>query len=409
MAAKGFKDVNLDPSWAWARYEPGEARPWTLALAGHLFRRAAFGANWDQLQRALRAGPHETIDGLLRPGEAAVAFNRTYDAYETAEAGGQSVAGLRAWWLRRMILSPFPLLERMTLFWHGHFGIGNRRVQNAGLMLGHLRSLRAEALGSFGTMLRAIPYDPAVLLCLGGIANRKSAPDQRFARALLHNYTLGPGLFREEDVAEASRAFTGWFVLRGKLKYIAREHDEGPKRILGRRGNFAADDVVALVLDHPGTSKRIVRALYRELISETQAPDDELIAPLAESFAVDYDLSKLTETMLRSNLFFSPVAYRQRVKSPVDFAVGIARAWRRRSPRYPLPGQWRIWGSLFTSPPPWKASRAGGIGSTTPRSLEDTTWRPRCCGVRGPMERSSIPGRSPGGTNAPPSMPPRGS
>ena len=29
--------------------------------------------------------------------------------------------------------------------------------------------------------------------------------------------------------------------------------------------------------------------------------------------------------MLRSNLFFSPVAYRQRVKSPVEFALGIVR------------------------------------------------------------------------------------
>ena len=29
--------------------------------------------------------------------------------------------------------------------------------------------------------------------------------------------------------------------------------------------------------------------------------------------------------MLRSNLFFSPAAYRQRIKSPVEFAVGIVR------------------------------------------------------------------------------------
>ena len=35
----------VDPEWAWAGYEPDEQRPWNLARAGHLYRRAAFGAN----------------------------------------------------------------------------------------------------------------------------------------------------------------------------------------------------------------------------------------------------------------------------------------------------------------------------------------------------------------------------
>jgi uncharacterized protein (DUF1800 family) len=50
-----------------------------------------------------------------------------------------------------------------------------------------------------------------------------------------------------------------------------------------------------------------------------------LIAPLAESFEKDYDVLKLVETMLRSNLFFSPAAYRRRIKCPVEFALGIAK------------------------------------------------------------------------------------
>ncbi|MCH7909692.1 MAG: DUF1800 family protein [Candidatus Hydrogenedentes bacterium] len=184
-----------------------------------------------------------------------------------------------------MIVPPHPLLETMTLFWHSHFGISNAQVKNARLMQQHVQLLRKEALGSFGTMLRAIPFDPAVLLCLDSTANRKAMPNENFARALLENYTLGPGHFKEEDVAEAARAFTGWFVLRGKLKYIAREHDEGPKSILGRQANFAAADVVEIVLNQRVTSERIVRKLYRWLISETQEPADELIRPLAEALA----------------------------------------------------------------------------------------------------------------------------
>ena len=50
-----------------------------------------------------------------------------------------------------------------------------------------------------------------------------------------------------------------------------------------------------------------------------------LIAPLVESFAKDYDILKLVETMLRSNLFFSLAAYRRRIKCPVEFALGIVK------------------------------------------------------------------------------------
>ena len=50
-----------EPGWAWAAYQPDARQPWNLALAGHLFRRAAFGAGWDQLQQALSDGPHELL------------------------------------------------------------------------------------------------------------------------------------------------------------------------------------------------------------------------------------------------------------------------------------------------------------------------------------------------------------
>ena len=45
-----------DPEWAWSAYQPDAQRPWNLTQAGHLYRRAAFGANWEQLQRALSNG-----------------------------------------------------------------------------------------------------------------------------------------------------------------------------------------------------------------------------------------------------------------------------------------------------------------------------------------------------------------
>jgi len=313
-----------DPGWAWAVYQPNTQQPWNLTQAGHLFRHAAFGASWDQLQRALSDGPQRTIDTLLNPQTDTTAFNNTYDGYDNSAAG--SIKSLRAWWLRRIIQTPHPLLEKMTLFWHGHFATNSDKVKNPRLMLQHIRLLRSHALNSFDDMLQAISRDPAVLIYLGADANRKALPNENFARTLMETFTLGSGNYKEQDISEAARAFTGWFVLRSRLRYISREHDENTKEILGERGNFTGDDVVRIVLEQPSTSWMLIRKLYRLLICETEEPNPAMISHLAESFAKDYDIMKLTETMLRSNLFFSRAAYRRRIKSPVEFALGIVKA-----------------------------------------------------------------------------------
>lgn len=319
----GENEKLTDPHWAWAVYEPDAGRPWNLSRAGHLYRRAGFEANWEQLQQALVDGPQRTIDKLLRPKADVEGFNRTYDEYEAAVG---SVDQLRAWWLRRMILSPHPLQEKMTLFWHSHFATNAEKVKNAQLMQQHVRLLRSQSLGSFGSLLEGVSQDPAVLLWLGAEANRKSRPNENLARALLKTFTLGPHNCTEDDVCEASKALTGWFVLRNNLRYIPREHDGSVKRILGQQGAFTRDDVVRIVLEQPATSRTIVRNLFRWLISETDRPDDAFIHPLAESFGENYDVLGLVETMLRSNLFFSSRAYRSRIKCPVEFAVGIVTA-----------------------------------------------------------------------------------
>jgi uncharacterized protein (DUF1800 family) len=311
------------PDWAWAEYEPDAERPWNLARAGHLYRRAAFGASWEQLQQSLSDGPQRTIDKLLRPQSDAAQFNRTYDEYETATG---SVDQLRAWWLRRMIQTPYPLLEKMTLFWHSHFATNAAEVKNALLMQQHVRLLRNQALGSFRTLLEGILQDPAVLLWLDAEANRKARPNKNFARVILDNFTLGPDHYTEDDIQGVSRALTGWFVLSSKLRYIPREHDGYEKQILGQKGNFTREDVLRIILEQPATSRRLVRKLYSWFISEAGQPDENIISPLVDSFAKDYDVLKLVETMVRSNLFFSKVAYRRRIKSPVEFAIGIIKA-----------------------------------------------------------------------------------
>src|SRR5262249_6336881 len=75
----------------------------------------------------------------------------------------------------------------------------------------------------------------------------------------------------------------------------------------------------------------IARKLYRFLISETVPATRELLEPLATAFKKsNFDFGAMVQTMLRSNLFFSPLVYRTRIKPPVDFALGIVRGLEGR-------------------------------------------------------------------------------
>lgn len=351
--------LQFDPATAWTRYEPDTRRPWNLALAGHLYRRAGFGATWDQLQRALRDGPQRTVDALLRPRADVAAFNRQYDELETPANDENSSNDLRAWWLQRMIRTPHPLLEKMTLFWHGHFGVNAAKVNSARAVQQHLQLLRRHALGSFREMLAGIVKDAAVFLTLDAKANRKAFPDENLARWFLESFTLGPGRFSDRDVHEVARAFSGSFVLQNQYRFMERERDTGTKRILDQEGAFTNDDVARVLAAQPATAQTIVRKVFRWLISETAEPNDRLLAPLVESFAKSGDTLQLVETMLRSNLFFSAAAYRQRMKSPVEFSLGIVKGLEESVSTPPLADALARLGQNLLHPPTAKGWLGG--------------------------------------------------
>lgn len=359
-------EMPCDPSWSWAVYRPNEQLPWDLIRAGHLYRRAGFGASWDQLQAALATSPEKTIERLIVPGNNMGSFNRTHDDYE--KSASDSEDSLRGWWLRRMLETPHTLLEKLTLFWHNHFAVSSVRVDNLKLMAEHVRTLRKHALGDYRELLLAVMQDPATFLTLEASQNRKNALTTSVARQLLEQYTLGPELTSETDVREAARAFTGWFVRDNQLRFVEREHDNGAKVFLGRSGNWAKRDILDIVLEHPAVPRLIVHKLYRWFISESDTVPDSLVTPLAESFGRDFDIAKLVQTMLRSNLFFSEQAYRRRIKSPVEYVLGIVLAMRGKLPTITLGQDINHLGQELYNPPT-RTGWAGGKRWLSPPML----------------------------------------
>lgn len=377
----GYDDTTslatVDPAWAWAQFEPGPQNPWSLELAAHLYRRAAFAANWTQLQEAVAIGPNAAVEQLLAGGAGTEEFYRRVEASIQALLASGSAQHLPAWWLYVMLQTPHPLREKLTLFWHGHFATSIAKVTDPKLMYDQHVILRRNALGSFGPMLLETSRDPAMLLWLDAANNRKAHPNENFAREVMELFSLGLGNYTEKDIQEAARAFTGWEVRVGRFRVNRAQHDDGPKTVLGQTGAWNGEDVIRILLEQPATGRFLVRKLCRYLVSDTETPPDALVEPLAAEFSQrQHDIGWLVGTMLRSNLFYSPAAVRQKVKAPVDFAIGLLRALEGTTNSYSLADDLRDLGQAVFFPPNVKGWDGGAewINSATLLSRANLVW-----------------------------------
>jgi uncharacterized protein (DUF1800 family) len=331
----------------WQPYTPDEHSPWTVRRVVHLHRRAGFAAPWEVLQRDLHEGPGPAIDRLLSGKQGAAA---TPDDFETLAAtiGDAAVASgniyrLKAWWLYRMIFSPDPLGERLTLLWHNHFATSNRKVQDVALMRRQNELFRRFARAPFGKLLTAVVKDAAVLIWLDADSNRREHPNENLARELMELFTLGEGNYSESDVKDAARTLTGWTVKSREFRDVAAYHDDGEKTVLSRRGNWRGDDLLDLLLALPATSERLARRLCEMLMGEDWDPlspfaprknalsrSERRLSAIAELAAGlrehDLNIGWAVETVLRSAAFFAGENIGNRVLGPAEYIVGAVRA-----------------------------------------------------------------------------------
>src|SRR5438874_11559063 len=237
-----------------------------------------------------------------RPGPTAGAEERkAFQQRDTRRA-----AELRGWWVREMLVTPSPLTERMTLFWHSHFVSSEQKVRDARLMYAQNATFRAQAMGNFATLLHAVAKDPAMVIYLDNAQNRKGAPNENFAREVMELFTLGQGHYTEQDVKEAARAFTGWGVDRdtGTFAFRPRLHDDGEKTVFGKSGDFDGDAVLDLILERRETAEFIVDKLWKEFVSPT--PDRRSVERIAQTFrASKYDIKVALRGLLATPAFWA--------------------------------------------------------------------------------------------------------
>jgi uncharacterized protein (DUF1800 family) len=283
------------------------------------------GDELEALRRARATSDEVTLEQFRRRRQAAQRADR------------RQMREIQKWWLARLLESPRPLVEKMTLFWHGHFAASYRAIEDSYHMFMQNQLYRHHAVGDFAALLHGVVRDPAMLRYLNNDQNRKVHPNENLARELMELFTLGEGNeYTEDDIRQGARALTGYtfhddeFIGPGSRRY-RRRHDDGPKAILGRIGNFDGDDFVDLILTRRSCSEFICWKLYRYFVNDLPGEPDpqrrRFILDLAADFRGDgYRLGPLLKTLFRSEHFYDPSNRGAVIKSPIQLIAQAVRA-----------------------------------------------------------------------------------
>jgi len=226
-------------------------------------------------------------------------------------------------WINRMAdPKESALLEKMMLFWHGHFA-----CQPQGeYALHYTNILRTHALGNFRELVHAIAKSPAMIKYLNNQQNRKKSPNENFARELMELFTIGHGHYTEQDIKEAARAFTGWGTEKSEpvFKFSKFFHDYGTKTFMGKSGDFNGEEIIDIILKKPAVAEFIVTKIYYFFINEI--PDQKIIASLSKQFYdSDYDIAGVMRTIFNSDWFYDKKNVGNQIKSPVYLLANLLR------------------------------------------------------------------------------------
>ncbi len=351
--------------------QPIDAQSWNVEHSAHLLSRAGFSGSPEQIQGLATLSPANAValmvygakqryeppqfvhsgvfdEGLdpfppSRPATTALAAEQGHALGIKVKPGGnrpmQPIVNkffywLRAsrletdrvayWWANRMVSSPHPLVEKMALFWHGHFATNEDKVRDYRKMLQQVQLFQEQGLGSFRDLLISVARNPAMLVFLDAGVNTKDSPNENFAREIMELFTMGVGHYEEDDVREAARAFTGWSVRGLEFHFNEDAHDAGSKTFLGQQGNFDGVAIIDLILAHPATADFIAAKLYRYFVNQDLSPDD--VGQLGNTLReLNYNIGAYMEVLFLSRDFYQPKNMGSRVKAPVELLVSTYR------------------------------------------------------------------------------------
>ena len=324
-------------------------------LKAHLMRRAGFGATSKELDQLDQFTYDELVDSLLHPVDTSWMGEHMVRRFHHEQSGMMSGFGPGEYWLYRMVTTNAPLIEKVTLFWHGLFATGYPKVVHGKVLSNQIDMFRRNGLGTLDNLLVQLSKDPAMIVWLDNQDNHTGAINENYGRELLELFSMGVGNYSEDDIKEASRAFTGWtignteyMVLRsdrdsdmpyGRIawhfEFQEDDHDSGQKTFLGEEGSFNGTDIVDIICRQEAAARFISRHLYSFFVedeipvpswNDVPPKDPEAIDILVRSyFENNHSITEMLRTLFTSDFFKDKAVWYKRMKSPAELVAGVLR------------------------------------------------------------------------------------
>jgi uncharacterized protein (DUF1800 family) len=322
---------------------------WNFDAAAHLLVRAGFGASPAEIEKALARGPEKAVQSLVdavpenspspnwaQPDDdrdlreqvklAATPQDKQLVQKILREKFNSEMKDLTRWWVTRMLNTTAPFVEKMTLFWHGHFATSGDKVRPAYKMWEQNETFRQVGLRNFRDLVKVVSRDPAMMVWLDTVQSKKENPNENFAREAMELFTLGEGHYTESDVKQAARAFTGYRIdqQNQSFRFALKQFDSGVKTFMGETGPWDGDQVLDIIVSQPQCARFIGTKIWKFFAYDDPEPD--LVDALASELRnVRYEVRPFMKTLFLSEEFYSPNARNTQIKSPVQFLVQALR------------------------------------------------------------------------------------
>jgi len=359
-----------------------------------LFQRFGFGPRPGEYAAALKSGVAATRTKLLTvptvdAGAAQVAAPNITDLGPRPAPNSKEIVPfaiemrfqvqqMTIWWLDRMAMSDHGLTERMTWFWHGHWATSIEKLNYAMPMYVQNNTLRANCLGNFKTMSRAMINDGALQFWLDGQDSTLTAPNENLGRELMELFVLGVDRYTEEDVKAAARALTGYQVVRssGAVTFNAKRHDPKLITILGATQAFTGDTLSDFLVARDDNATFIAERLWYRFISSTESMPATFSA---KSAFANRDISAAVTAMANDNAMRDEK--NDLVKAPVEWFIAACRALELTPSQLKTPAQLLNYldklGQVPFSPPNvggWPAAEAWLSSATAQYRIAFAGW-----------------------------------
>ena len=343
---------------------------WSKEHAAHLLRRTTLGPTQAQIDFVFASGASLSVENILQafissdepltwhPDETVAVQGETWvDKFMTADPllEDQTVAArkrsLYSWTSARMNKeqsSAADITEKMIFFWQNHFGV--EQVQDDRLNYNHFKTLEANALGNFKTIVENITVNGAMMQFLDTASNTKWNPNENYSREVLELFSIGKGLqtgpgdysnYTEDDILSGARIFTGWKVRESMsstanpyVEFDPTHHDTDEKELSYHFNNMTLyndganeyKNFIDAIFQKPETAYHICRKLYRYFVSTevTDQTESTVIDTMAQTLiSNNYEIRPVLVELFKSEHFYDVTIIGSHLKTPFEFIYSM--------------------------------------------------------------------------------------